>query len=83
MRCKAYLCNNRPELDGTVKRHYFGFPSAEKEKSRLERWIGNIGTSLIFMAPCRNHSVTMYLVIYPIYTVDPCIIITVIATVNK
>ena len=45
MRCKAWLCNNRPETD-KVKRHYFGFPSAENDKNRLERWIANIGTKL-------------------------------------
>ena len=45
VRCKAWSCNNRPETD-KVKRHYFKFPSVKTDKSRLERWISNIGTTL-------------------------------------
>ena len=46
VRCKAWSCNNRPETD-KVKRHYFTFPSEKDDKSRLERWISNIGTNLM------------------------------------
>ena len=45
--CQAYGCTNKmyKEKDGR-KRSYFIFPRVDKEKSRLERWLHNIGTGL-------------------------------------
>ena len=52
VRCLAFGCSDRPDTDAV--KSYFTFPCINKEKSRLERWLHNIGTGITFKNYVKN-----------------------------
>lgn len=53
--CLAFGCSDRPDTD-VVKKSYFTFPCPNKEGSRLERWLHNIGTGIIPKNNIKNNN---------------------------
>ena len=54
VRCKAFGCTNKPDKGKDKKWHYFCLPSEKKDKTRLERWLHNIGTGLTIKTYVQN-----------------------------